>query len=238
MANNPNDYTSNSVTTMTVEIGEPVGKMPNAGARNGYTFVDWVGQDQVTVISTKDNLSNTATHPDYYPAIHGTTFYARWAESVVVYLYIHTNGNTQTATKIVPYYEAPAAGAFNMNTVNMYSIFPNYGDFDDNVDTYYGWFSKSEWKNYSAGTASNYANNVFYNVGSNADYQELHIMLINNGKGTSSGNVPNNNYNNNVNTADPSNPTTGDNIMIAVTVMALSASALALAFFLKKRKAA
>ena len=238
MANNPNDYTSNSVTTMTVEIGEPIGKMPNAGARNGYTFVDWVGQDQVTVISTKDNLSNTATHPDYYPAIHGTTFYARWAESVVVYLYIHTNGNTQTATKIVPYYEAPAAGAFNMNTVNMYSIFPNYGDFDDNVDTYYGWFSKSEWKNYSAGTASNYANNVFYNVGSNADYQELHIMLINNGKGTSSGNVPNNNYNNNVNTADPSNPTTGDNIMIAVTVMALSASALALAFFLKKRKAA
>ena len=235
MANNPNDYTSNTTKSITVEIGEPVPSLPNPGARAGYTFADWVSEDQSVVISTKANLSNTAAHPDYYPSL-GSTFYARWTNSTVVYLYIHTDGNTQTATTIVPYYEAPSEGAFNTNLINMYSVFSNYGNYDDKNDVAYGWYSASQWKNYCANTAANAAT-TFYNVGSNMDYCELHIMLINNGASTSGSNVNNNNYNNNISTADPSNPTTGDMIFMAVTVMAVSAAALAVIFFMKKRKA-
>lgn len=232
MANNPGDYTSNSTKSVTVEIGEPVPALPNPGAREGYTFVDWVAQDEQTVISTKENLTNVNSHPEYYPNL-GTTFHARWTTSQVVYLYIHTNGNTQTAAKIVPYYEAPASGAFDTKLINMYSIFADYGKYDDNVDASYGWYSKTQWKNYCSGTAANAAT-TFYNVGSNMDYAELHIMLIDNGNGTGTANG--NNYNNNTSTADPSNPTTGDYIMMAVIVMAVSAAALALIFFMKKRK--
>lgn len=230
LANNPNDYTSNSSKTVTVEIGEPVPALPNPGARDGYTFVDWVAADQSTVISTKANLSKVNVHPKYYPSL-GTTFHARWTPSTVVYLYIHTNGNTQTATKVVPYYEAPTSGAFDTSLINMYSIFSGYGDYDDNDDAAYGWYDATQWKNYCANTAANAAT-VFYDIAKN-DYIELHIMLINGG----GANTSNNNYNNNVNTADPSNPTTGDYIFMAVTVLAISGAALAVIFFMKKRKA-
>lgn len=233
MANNPADYTSSSYKTITVEIGEPVPALPNPGARDGYTFTQWVSQDKSVLISNKANLSNVNAHPIYTPAL-GTTFHAEWTGSTVVYLYIHTNGNTQTATKIVPYYEAPSSGTFNTKLINMYSIFPNYGDFDDSNDTAYGWYSASQWKNYCANTAANPATS-YVDVGSNLDYCELHIMLINGG---TSSNVNNNSYNTNTNTADKTNPTTGDYIMMAVTVMAISAAALACLFFLKKRKAA
>lgn len=229
VANNPGNYTSNSYKTMTVEIGERVGTLPDPGARDGYAFVDWVAEDQTTVISTKENLSTTSAHPKYYPSL-GTTFYARFAESTVVYLYIHTNGNTQTATKIVPYYEVTSTGAFDTSTINMYSIYSAYGNYDDEGDKSYGWYDKTQWKNYSAGTAATAAT-VFYNVKENPNYCELHIMLIDNGNN----NTTTNNYNTNTSTADSSNPTTGDYIFMAVTVMAVSAAALALIFFLKKR---
>ena len=235
MANNPNDYTSNSTKSLTVEIGEPVPTLPNPGARDGYTFVDWVAADQTTVISSKANLSNTAVHPIYTPAL-GNVFYARWTESTVVYLYIHTNNNTQTATKVVPYYEAPSAGAFDMNLINMYAIFSEYGNYDDSVDAIYGWFEASQWRNYCANTAANAAT-TYYDIAANGTV-EFHIMLINNGGSSSNNNVNNNNYNNNISTADPSNPTTGDTVLFAVTVMTISAAALAVLFFLKKRQAA
>lgn len=229
MANNPNNYTSNSTKSITVEIGEPVPSLPNPGARDGYTFVDWVAADESTVISTKENLSKVSAHPNYYPSL-GSTFYARWTESTVVYLYIHTNGNTQTATKIVPYYEAPTSGAFDMSLINMYSIFSEYGKYDDEGDAAYGWYDATQWKNYCAGTAANSAT-LYYNIKDN-NYIEFHIMLVDNGN-----NSVTNNYNTNSSTADSSNPTTGDYIFMAVIVMAVSAAALALIFFMKKRKA-
>jgi len=235
MANNPNDYTSNSTKSIVVEIGEPIPTLPNPGARDGYTFVDWVTADQTTVVCTKANLANTAVHPIYTPAL-GNIFYARWTESTVVYLYIHTNNNTQTATKVVPYYEAPSTGAFDMNLINMYAIFSEYGNYDDNVDAIYGWYEAAQWKNYCANTAANAAT-TYYDIAANGTV-EFHIMLVNNGGSTTNNNVNNNNYNNNISTADPSNPTTGDTIAFAVTVMTISAAALAVMFFLKKRKAA
>ncbi|MBQ2928528.1 MAG: InlB B-repeat-containing protein [Oscillospiraceae bacterium] len=231
--NNPAGYTSSSSKYITVEIGESVGVLPHPGARDGFAFVDWVSQDYGTVISTKANLSNTKAHPQYNPAIHGSVFYARYEESTRVTLFIHTNGNTQTATKVVYYYDAPSQGAFDTRLINMYEIFPDYGYYDDSNDVAYGWYDATQWKNYCANTAANKAD-VYYNIAANG-YTELHIMLINNGAASTGSN---NNYNTNQSTADKTNPTTGDYIFVAGTVLAVSAAALAVIFFMKKRKAA
>ena len=232
--NNPAGYTSSSSKYITVEIGESIGVLPHPGARDGFAFVDWVSQDYGTVISNKANLSNTKAHPHYNPAVHGSVFFARYEESTRVTLFIHTNGNTQTATKVVYYYDAPTKGAFDTRLINMYEIFADYGYYDDSNDVAYGWYDATQWKNYCANTAANKAD-VFYDIAANG-YTELHIMLINNGAASNGSN--NNHYNNNTNTADKTNPTTGDYIFVAGTVLAVSAAALAVIFFMKKRKAA
>lgn len=240
MANNPTATASFSTKTITVEIGEPIPALPNPGARDGYAFADWAYIDtrsgEYKSIANDTTLSNVSAHPNYFPYM-GTTFHARWTESKVIYLYIHTQGNYQTATKIIPYYNAPATGALNLKYIDLYTLWPSFKNFDDNGDTRFGWYSKTQWKNFCAGLAAEPMSDVVYDVGSNPDFQELHIMLYDNTNGDSSNNNnSNNNYNNNHNTADKSNPTTGDMILIAVTVMAISAAAL-IVIFMKKRKA-
>lgn len=239
-ASNPVTQVSWSTKTMTVEIGEPIGVLPNPGARDSWTFSRWLAEDRATEISTLVNLSNTAVHPLYYPIL-GTTFHADFVGSMTVYLYIHTNGNTQTATKIVPYYQAPAMGTFDMTQINMYSIFSDYGNFDDTVDASYGWYTADQWENYCTNKAADSA--MYYeNIQANR-YGEFHIMLINGGNSAAGSNnsgafTGGNSYNTNTSTSDPSNYTTGDMIFMAVTVLAVSGAALALIFFVnKKRKA-
>lgn len=232
IAQNPATQVSWSTKTITVEIGKRFGAvegtLPNPGPRDSYTFKGWnVGGKLISVA----NLSNTSSQPRYYPSL-GTKFYAEYEASMVVYLYIHTNGNTQTATKIVPYYSAPAEGEFDMTLINMYSIFSDYGDYDDDNDVAYGWYTPEQWERYCTNKAADSA--MHYEDIQEKGYGEFHIMLINNG-GSSSSNT--NNYNTNASTADKSNPTTGDTIMMAVTVLAISAAALVL-LFIKKRKAA
>lgn len=240
MANNPTATASFSTKTITVEVGEPIPALPNPGARDGYAFADWAYIDANTGkyehIANDTTLSNVSAHP-LYEGKMGNVFHARWTESKVIYLYIHTQGNYQTATKIIPYYNAPSTGALHLKYIDLYTLWPSFKNFDDNGDTSFGWYSKTQWKNFCAGLAADEMEDVVYDVGSNPDFQELHIMLYDNTNGDSSNKNNNtNNYNNNHNTADKSNPTTGDMIMIAVTVMAISAAALML-IFMKKRKA-
>lgn len=234
-ARNPVTDVSYSRKSITVEIGEPFGAiektLPNPGARDTFTFFGWeVGQDVIKV----DQLSNSASHPLYYPSL-GTTFYARWTESKTVYLYIHVDRNTTSAAKVVPYYQAPAKGVFDLTQINMYSVFPSYGDYDDTVDSAYGWYTPDQWERYCTGKSADAA--MYYEDIAEKGYGEFHIMLINGGTSSSNSSSNGNSYNNNSSTADKTNPTTGDQIFMAVTVMAMSASALALFFFLKKRKA-
>ncbi len=235
--NNPSG-TSTTLYSITVEIGEPIPKLPEPSACTGWTFVDWVASDATTVISTKANLNNT--HANYTPA-YGATFYARWTESAQVILWIHTQGNTTTASHVY-YYDAPASGNFDTTQLNMYSIFPEYSKYDDAGDYRSSWYNHSDWKNYAVG-ATGTAATIFYDVRNNPDNQNLHIMLIDNGNNTTTNsnttnNSYNNSYNNNINNADKTNPATGDYIMIAVTVMALSAVALIAIVLLKKRNTA
>lgn len=238
-AANPVTKVSWSTKSITVEIGEPFGAiektLPNPGARDSYTFNAWIIGD-AGKIEVKD-LSNPASHPLYYDAL-GTVFEAEFVPAQFVYLHIHTDGNTKTAAKIVPYYLAPANGIFDMTLINMYSIFPSYGDYDDTVDYAHGWFNDAQWERYCTGKSADnamYYEELVEQVEANGN--NFYIMLYNGGTSSSNSSSNGNSYNNNSSTADKTNPTTGDQIFMAVTVMAMSASALALFFFLKKRKA-
>ena len=72
------------------------------------------------------------------------------------------------------------------------------------------------------------------------DIHSFYIMLIDKGNNSSSNSNASgagSGYKDN-SKADPSNPTTGDNIVMTVSVMTASAAALALVFFLNKKKRA
>lgn len=217
----------------TVTLGKKVPALPNPGTREGYAFVGWyLEPDASTVVSLKADLSTVSKHPVYFPAMGD--FYAGWADATLIYLYIYTNGNTDDHVKLVRYYEAPANG-FDLTQINMYSIYSNYGKFDDEGDESYGWYNAAQWNNYVLGKPANEFEYVDAEYLESDDIHEFFIMLIDNGNNTTTGNGTGNNYNNNANTADPSNPATGDMIMVPMFVMMATAAVAAFLFLNKKR---
>ena len=211
--------------TKTVVIGETIGKLTNPGSRSTYSFNGWLasnGSDEICGSSSKSTL-------EYYPHLYGTTFYVKWAGGVTVRLHIHTNGNTSSASKIIPYYVAPAEGEFNLKNVNLYSLYSSYYKYDDDCDKSYGWYDADEWKNYCANRAAHPAT-VFTDIEANGQY-DFHIMLIDKGDDDDSSSSSSSS------TADSSNPKTGDMIFTPVIIMGASAVCLAVLFFLNKKRA-
>ncbi len=229
--------------SITVEIGSRIGELPapaswaeDSDETDGYTFTQWVADD--TVISTREDLKNTSKHPVYYPTLNSNDdhseryeyhFDAQWEVAKVVQLYFHVDGKTSTYAKKVSCYDIPASGSFNMHSLNLYKYFPDYSKYDDGVDVAYGWYTDAQWKNYCTGKPAATVCDELWNVSDTKDLQELHIMLID--KGTDS-----NKYNNNNKTADKTNPKTGDIIMAAVAILAVSGAALAGIYYLTKKK--
>ncbi len=224
----------NTTRKLTVTLGKRYPALPHPGTREGYAFVGWFLEPEAsTLISTKDNLSNVSKH-EFVEYDH-TALYAGWDNAKTVYLYIHTNGNTKEHTKLVRYYDVPATG-FDLTDIDLADIFPNYGKYDDKGDEKYGWYDNAQWKNY---VLNKHVNDTTEYV--DADYldtddvHEFYIMLIDNGNNSSTNSANGNGYKDNGTTRDPSNPSTGDDIFVAVTVMAVSACALVLFFLNKKR---
>lgn len=242
--------TTLSRQSLTVEIGKRIGELPapNSWAGTGndygadnksYTFESWVDATGV-LISTRENLKSTNLHPYYYPSLSENTgadaaryphcFRATWAESKVVMLYFHTNNNTNVSkATVVPCYDIPADGSFNMNSLNLYKYFADYGKYDDHVDIRDGWYDALGWANYAQGKPAGTVCNDLWDISSTRNLQELHIMLID--KGTDA-----NKYNNNNSTADRTNPKTGDDIVVTVAVLGVSVAALAAVYFLNKKR--
>ncbi len=220
----------------TVILGQPVGVLPNPGARDGKAFRAWYDSNE-TLISTVTDLSNTARHPEYFPGMGDLQ--AEYVDATVFYLYIYTNGNTKDFVKRVVYYGAPAEGDFEMCDIDLYEIYPNYTKYDDKGDEQYGWYDETQWDRYCLGKPANELEVITLGEeGYEDDIHQFYIMLIDNGNNTDAANGNGGSgYNDNHSTRDPSNPSTGDQIFVAVTVMALSAAALVL-FFLNKKRAA
>lgn len=223
--------TGNTTRTLTVTLGKRYPTLPHPGTRDGYAFVGWyLDAGASSLVSTKANLSNTAQHA--YVEYDAEALYAGWDVAKTVYLYIHTNGNTDEHTKLVRYYDVPESG-FDLTEIDLADIFPSYGKYDDSVDEQYGWYDSVQWKNYVLGKHINDTTEYVVPSEINDDVLEFYIMLIDNGTSTSSANGST--YNDNSSTVDSSNPSTGDDIFVAVTVMAVSACALLLFFLNKKR---
>lgn len=229
--------------SITAEIDSRIGELPapaswaeDSDETDGYTFTQWVADD--TVVSTREDLKNTSKHPVYYPGLTNNDdwtekypfhFVAQWEVAKVVQLYFHVDGKTSTYAKKVSCYDIPASGSFNMHSLNLYKYFPDYSKYDDGVDVAYGWYTDAQWKNYCTGKPAATVCDELWNVSDTKDLQELHIMLID--KGTDS-----NKYNNNNETADKTNPKTGDIIMAAVAILVVSGAALAGIYYLTKKK--
>ena len=219
----------------TVTLGKRVPALPNPGTREGYAFVGWYLDVAASeIVSLKADLATVSKHPYYYPAMGD--FYAGWAEAKLIYLYIYTNGNTDEHVKLVRYYEAPANG-FDLTQINMYSIFSNYGKFDDEGDETHGWYNAAQWENYILGKPANEFEYVNEEYLEGDDIHEFFIMLIDNGNNTANnGNGGAGGYGNtNNNTKDPSNPATGDMIMVPMFFMVATAAAAAFLMLNKKR---
>jgi len=205
---------------VTLEIGETIGKLTNPGSRSTFAFDGWLASNGSTLICDRFCKSTVK----YYPHLHGTTFYAKWAGGTTVRLHIHTNGNTSSASKIIPYYVAPAEGVFDLKAVDLYSIYASFYKYDDDCDEIHGWYDSEEWKNYCANRASHPATS--YTDIAKSGQHDFHIMLINNGEDSSSSSSA----------ADTSNPKTGDMIMTPVIVLCASVGALATLFYLNKNR--
>ena len=231
------EYDTDNASTrkLTVTLGKRYPTMPHPGTRDGYAFLGWYTEEQAggTLISSNTDLSNVSKHA--YVEYDHEVLHAAWDAAKTVYLYIHTNGNTKEHTKLVKYYDVPSTG-FDLAAVDLADIFPNYGKYDDKGDEKYGWYDNTQWKNYVLGRHINdtteYVTAAYLDTD---DVHEFYIMLIDNGNNTSTGAANGNGYNDNGTTRDPSNPSTGDDIFVAVTIMAVSACALLLFFMNKKR---
>lgn len=226
---------------LTVTLGKRVPVLPNPGTRehtneDGTTvnqaFVGWFSGS--TVISTRYDLSDVSKHPIYTDDL-GDTFTAGWKDAYTIYLYIHTNGNTKEHTKLVKYFDVPA-GVFKLDSIDLAEIFPNYGKYDDKGDEKWGWYNETQWENFCLGRHKYDTTEIIYeDYFENDDVREFYIMLNDNGNNTSTGGANGNGYNDNKTTVDSSNPSTGDDIFVAVTIMAVSACAVLLMFMNKKR---
>lgn len=224
-AQEPDTGASWKSSKVTLEIGEPIGKLTNPGARSTYAFDGWLASNGSTLICDRFCKSTVK----YYPHLHGTTFYAKWAGGVTVNLHIHTNGNTSSASKIIPYYVAPAEGVFDLKAVDLYSLYASYYKYDDDCDKKIGWYDSEEWKNYCANRASHPATS-YTDIVRNGQY-DFHIMLIDKGDDSSSSSS-----NSSSNKADSSNPKTGDMIMAPAMILVASVGAMAVLFYLNKKR--
>lgn len=224
--------------TLTVTLGKVVPTLPNPGTRDGLTFMYWYygdsAEDEDTIVADRNNLSNTSVHPKYYPGMGNFT--AHWTSSTIFYLYIYTNNNTSSFTKRVIYYDAPVEGTFYFDNIDMYDIFPSYKKYDDDGDEQYGWFDSTQWDNFRLDRPYNELESIDLAAdGETHDDIYEFFILLNDVSSSSSSSSSGSSYNDNKSTVDSSNPTTGDPIFAAVTVMAVSTSVLFLFFLNKKR---
>lgn len=222
-----------------VVVGERIGKLPNPGPIDGFSFDGWYteAEGNGTLISSRADLSNTSAHPVYDPATHGFDFYPKWVESTPVHLYIYTDGDL-SSYYTYKYYDAYLGQQFDLTLINMYDVFPDYNKYDDEKDTAKGWYTEDQWKIFTSKVGAPTAVKL---VTLTEDCNEFYIMLNDNGSDNTTNNggtsgSTNNNYNNNASTADPSNPATGDMIGLSMFVMVASAAAAAFLFLNSKKR--
>lgn len=219
------DYECEELANETVEIkfGSIVNlKQPT---RANFVFRGWlVVQDNYKELKTGDTYN--------YGDI---TLVAQWAPKGTVELRVYRDDTDDFKTFY--YSGAILGGELDLNECKIQNYLKGTYSFD-------GWYDYNGWVSY-LGTrstkgveeASNSITRLEKITTSNTGNSTVTVIygMVKGYKATTG---TNNNGNNNVNTGtpDPSNPQTGDTIMIAVSTMAIAAAALVAMYELKKRK--
>ena len=193
--------------------------------REGYSFAGWYWDDDYDY-KVKDNEYIGGKAGDYI------RIYAKWTRKSSannVFLKIYLNGKTSSAAKIVDISSYGDADGM-IDIYEARRVVGNYYTAKDSAGlSYDGLFTDATW-NRGAYDNSDESNSIDVNVG---DDTYVYIMVYNAKTTTSTSTTTTTSGA----TADITNPKTGDQIFMAVTMMAVSASALAMFFFLNKKRA-
>ena len=206
-------------------IMEAIQKKNLIPTRTDYTFAGWYWDDDFDY-KVKDNE---------YLADSNTTavrIYARWTRNSSannVYLKIYLNGTTSSPAKIVDISSyGDADGAIDIYEAR--KVVGNYYTAKDSAGlSYDGLFTDETWKR-GAYNDSDEVNSVPVN----ADDDTFIYIMVYNAKTASSSSSSNSGS---TNKPDTSNPKTGDSVYMVVTVMGLSAAAMAAAYYVSKKRA-
>ena len=161
--------------------------------------------------------------------------HAEWAPKGTVELRVYRDDTDGFKT----YYYSGASlnGEVNLNNCKIENYLKGDYEFD-------GWYDYNGWVAYlgTKGTKGiEEASNTITRLDSiktSTDESSVTVIygMVKGYKATIGNNATNNNNSVNTGTADPTNPKTGDTIMIAVSTMAMAAAALVAMYELKKRK--
>ena len=154
--------------------------------------------------------------------------YAKWYQkyNYEVILKLYTNGNTNTVVKVIDAFDYVQDDG-KLSHTEVTRIAKEYIEPNNDVGlTVYGPFDAYGWEQYS----------IYNNRLTNTEYIEVnpygttvvHAMVHN---------AKIYNSNSSSSKADSSNPKTGDTIMVPAAIMSVSVSALAVMFYLKKKRA-
>lgn len=193
--------------------------IPHNITRTGYTLEGWYYDAALTKKVPTDAVVTTSA-----------TFYAKWTQiapynvSVVIY----TNGNKQTPTVTLDLYEWAQDGVITLADLQQAVVKQGIKANNNAGLSVYGPFTPNQWTSY---VSHDYFRNSTERVSVNAGeatvlYAMVHNVKITKGTVDPYGAI-----------ADKSNPKTGDMIYAPMMVLGLSASALAVLFYLNKKRA-
>jgi len=178
--------------------------------RWGYKFAGWYWDA---------NCKNDVEWND--KVLDNCTIYAKWEHvQHETMLKIYINGDTKSAAKIVDLHAYAKDGKISMNEVKEV-VAKYYTAKDSDGLSYYGLFDSDNWNSY----VRNHKHNGAKSIDVKWDSDTTVYVMVHNAKVRTSA------------TADSTNPKTGDMIMMPAMVLGLSASALAVLFYLNKKRA-
>lgn len=216
---NYNTYNYATYVANNIAAGAPVYSFHHNITRTGYTLEGWYYD-----AATTQRVPNDAV------VTGNATFYAKWTQvapynvSVVIY----TNGNKTTPTVTLDLYEWAQDGVITLADLQQAVVKHGIKANNNAGLSVYGPFTPNQWTSY---VSHDYFRNSTERVSVNAGeatvlYAMVHNVKITKGTVDPYGAI-----------ADKSNPKTGDMIYAPMMVLGLSASALAVLFYLNKKRA-
>ena len=221
------DFNCTELSDETVEVKYDSTLNLKQPTRANHVFKGWIyAPDSNKEVKTGDTYVWTSD----------ITLTALWAPKGTVELRVYRDD--ADGFKTYYYSGAILGGELDLNDCDIQDYLKGTYDFD-------GWYDYNGWVSY-LGTkeakgveyASNSITRIEKVTTSNTTNSTVTVVygMVKGYKATTGNNVTNNNNSVNTGTADPTNPKTGDTIMIAVATMTMAAAALVAMYELKKRK--